>query len=215
MSLRVECPRCTSVVTDDGPGSVTGWRCAEHGSVVPLWRATPADYDGIAEHLIRSAGSPSLVPWPLPPGWAVTDFGFVGRPDHEPRASFVTSSGPSDLDGVVEVTVLSEEPGVGLGARCSGVVASDPGAEVGDGPPHARVRIDGHPVPLWSVLTSDVDVDFDRSVFAGEAKGRWLWLVLRPASAALLLQHEWLLLDLGDLGPELIDLPFVETPPAW
>ena len=67
--------------------------------------------------------------------------------------------------------MVSEEPGVGLGARCAGLVRTDPGAEIGDGPPHAKVRIDGHPIPLWSVLTSDADVDFDRSVFAGEARG--------------------------------------------
>jgi Family of unknown function (DUF6758) len=115
----------------------------------------------------------------------------------------------------VEVSVVSEEPGVGLGARCAGLLRSDPGAEIGDGPPHAKVRIDGHPISLWSVLTSDVDVAFDRSVFAGEAQGRWLWLVLRPASAALMLKDEWILLNVADLGPELIDLPFGGGPPAW
>jgi hypothetical protein len=92
---------------------------------------------------------------------------------------------------------------------------SDPGAEVGDGPPHAKIRIDGHPISLWSVLTSEVDVNLDRSVFAGEARGRWLWLVLRPASAALLLKDEWTVLDLAELGPALIDLPFGGSPPAW
>jgi hypothetical protein len=95
------------------------------------------------------------------------------------------------------------------------LVRTDPGAEIGDGPPHAKVRIAGHPISLWSVLTSEADATFDRSVFAGEAHGRWLWLVLRPASAALLLKDEWILLDITDLGPELIDLPFGATPPAW
>ena len=56
---------------------------------------------------------------------------------------------------------------------------------------------------------------FDRSVFAGEALGRWLWLVLRPASAALLLGDDWVLQDIAALGPELIDLPFGGGPPAW
>jgi hypothetical protein len=94
-------------------------------------------------------------------------------------------------------------------------VRTDPGAEIGQGPAHAKVRIDGHPISLWSVLTSDVDVDFDRSVFAGEAHGRWLYLVLRPASAALLLEDEWILADLAGLGAALMDLPFGGTPPAW
>jgi hypothetical protein len=39
--------------------------------------------------------------------------------------------------------------------------------------------------------------------------------VLRPASAALLLHDEWVLVDLADLGPELIELPFGVNPPPW
>ena len=35
---------------------------------------------------------------------------------------------------------------------------------------------------------SSSDAELDRSVFAGEAGGRWLWIVLRPASAMLLLR---------------------------
>jgi hypothetical protein len=211
MSLGAGCPRCSSpVVEREG-----GWQCADHGSITPLWRPELADYETFAEHVSRSTGLPALVPWPLPPGWTLTDFGCVGAPGGHARASFVSCCGPSDLDGVVEVTVVSEEPGVGLGARCAGLLRTDPGGEIGDGPPHAKVRIEGHPIPLWSVLTSDVDVVFDRSVFAGEAEGRWLWLVLRPASAALLLKDEWILLNLADLGPELIDLPFGGAPPAW
>jgi hypothetical protein len=103
---------------------------------------------------------------------------------------------------------------VGLGARCAGVAHTDPGADI-EGPPHVKVALYGHPVPLWAVSTSDRDAAFDRSVFAGEAQGRWLWLVLRPASAALLLQHEWQFSDASDLGPELVDLPFAEVPPGW
>jgi hypothetical protein len=77
------------------------------------------------------------------------------------------------------------------------------------------VRVESRPVPLWSLLTSEVDDAFDRSIFAGEAGGRWLWLVLRPASAALLLADEWVLVDVADLGPELLELPFGHGPPAW
>jgi hypothetical protein len=104
---------------------------------------------------------------------------------------------------------------VGLGARCAGVRHTAPGAEIGEGPPLVKVRIDGHPISLWPVLTADADVAFDRSVFAGEALGRWLWLVLRPASAALLLSDEWVLMDVADLGPELMELPFGGSPPGW
>jgi hypothetical protein len=211
MNLGAGCPRCASPVTEEG-GS---WRCVDHGSITPLWRPESADYGAFAEHVHRSGSIPTFVPWPLPPGWALTDFGCVAAPDREARASFVTCSGPSDPDGVVELSVVAEEPGVGLGARCAGVLRTDPGAEIGEGPPHAKVRIDGHPISLWSVLTSDADIVFDRSVFAGEAQGRWLWVVLRPASAALLLKDEWILLNIAELGPELMELPFGDSPPAW
>jgi hypothetical protein len=211
MTLGVGCPRCPSPVTDDH-GT---WRCQDHGRITPLWRPATADYESFAEHLRRAGHLPTYLPWPTTPGWHVTDFGCVAAPDQEAKATFATCAGPSDLDGVVELTVVSEEPGVGLGSRCARTVRTDPGAEIGDGPPLAKVRIDGHPISLWPVLTSDSDGDFDRSVFAGEAEGRWLWLVLRPASAALLLKDEWSLVNVADLGPQLIDLPFGGSPQDW
>ena len=211
MTLAPGCPRCPASVSDDGDG----WRCADHGAIAPLWRPATSDYVTFTEHLNRSAGLPSLMPWPLTAGWTVTDFGFVAAEGGVAKASFVSCAGPSVHDGVVELTVVSEEPGVGLGARIAGAPRTDPGADIGDGPPHVKVRIDGHPAALWAVSTSATDVAFDRSVFAGEAHGRWLWLVLRPASAALLLSDEWVLHDLSDLGAELINLPFGGSPPSW
>lgn len=210
MTLAAGCPRCASPVTDDD-----GWTCRDHGSITPLWRPETPDYDSFAEHVQRAGTMPTFLPWPLAPGWAVTDFGCVAGPDGDGRASFITCSGPTDLDGVAEVSLVTEEPGVGLGARCAGVLQTDPGADLGEGPPHAKVRLEGHPVALWSVLTSDADVSFDRSVFAGEAQGRWLWVVLRPASAALMLHDERTLVDIAALGTELLSLPFAGTPPAW
>lgn len=211
MSLAAGCPRCPSPVSEEAGA----WRCLDHGPIQPLWRASAAGYDTFAEHLLKAASMPSLMPWPLTPGWSVTDFGCVGEGTADALAAFVSCAGPSDLDGVVELTVISEEPGVGLGARCAGASRTDPGADIGDGPPHAKVRISGHPISLWSVSTAESDVSFDRSVLAGEAHGRWLWLVLRPASAVLLLKDEWVLHDVAGLGPELIDLPFGGSPPAW
>jgi hypothetical protein len=211
MTLAAGCPRCAAPVTEEGGQ----WRCQDHGAITPLWRPAVASYESFAEHLSRSGTAPTLLPWPLGPGWAVTDFGCVAADNSDARATVIACAGATDLDGVVEAAVISEEPGVGLGARCAGVPRTDPGAEIGDGPPHAKIRIDGHPISLWSVSTSENDVTFDRSVFAGEAHGRWLWLVLRPASAALLLKDEWVLLDIAGLGPELIDLPFGGSPPAW
>ena len=54
-----------------------------------------------------------------------------------------------------------------------------------------------------------------RAVFAGEADGRWLWLVMRPASAALLLHDDWLLADVTGFGPEALEMPFGGPRPAW
>ncbi len=211
MALAAGCPRCSAPVT----GSGQAWRCQTHGAIVPLWRPAKADYDSFVDHLQRSRTIPTYLPWPLAPGWSITGYGCVAQTGGNARATVVCAAGPSDPDGMVEICVVTEEPGTGLGARCAGVHRTDPGAEIGDGPPQAKVRIDGHPVPLWVVSTSASDASFDRSVFAGEAHGRWLWLVLRPASAALLLSDEWILIELGDLGPELVDLPFGGSPPAW
>lgn len=211
MTLAAGCPRCSLPVVEDEQG----WRCPDHGAIDPLWRPSQARYEALAEHLGHCGQSPTLVPWPLPPGWTITDFGCVAAPGQDARASLASCRGLTDPDGLVELTVLSEEPGVGLGARCAGIDHTDPGAEVGHGPPLARVRIDGVSLPLWSVSTSHTGAAFERSVLAGEAHGRWLWLILRPASAALLLGDEWVLADLGSLGPALIDVPFGANPPPW
>lgn len=211
MTLAAGCPCCTLPVTE----GENGWQCPDHGAITPLWRPAVASYEALAEHLGHCGDAPTLVPWPLAAGWTITDFGCVAEDGKEARASMLSCTGITDADGVVELTIVSEEPGVGLGARCAGIDHSDPGAEVGDGPPHARVNIDGVTLPLWSVSTSHSHPTFDRSVFAGEAHGRWLWLILRPASAALLLRDEWALADVTGLGPELIDVPFGGNPPPW
>ena len=211
MRLDAACPRCAAAVSsaDDT------WTCPTHGDTVPLWRAVEACYEGFAEYLGRARGLPTWLPWPLPPGWQVTDFGCVAADDEDPLAAFVTCAGPSELDGVVELTVITEEPGVGLGSCVAGVTHTDPGREVGASAPPARVRLDAASVPVWAVDTSDREGVLDRSVFAGEAHGRWLWLVLRPASAALLLADMGALHDVSDLGPELVTLPFGTVPRAW
>jgi len=54
-----------------------------------------------------------------------------------------------------------------------------------------------------------------RAVFAGEADGRWRWLVMKPASAALLLHDDWLLADVTGFGPEALEMPFGGPRPGW
>jgi hypothetical protein len=227
MSLRTECPRCptplesTTPTTDIETGN--GWSCPDHGPTLPLRRPDHPSYDGFAEVLATAGDFPTYLPWPMSPGWTVSDFGVVGEPSEgqDAKATFTCSSGTSALDGPVDVFVVSEESGTGLGSRCAGTVHLDPGPEIGVGPPTVRVRINSQSVPLWSVSTisplSSVgnDRELDRSVVAGEANGRWLWVVLRPASAILLLRDEWILRDVSGIGPPLVEMSFGGPSPSW
>ncbi|MBO0844134.1 MAG: hypothetical protein J2P22_01805 [Nocardioides sp.] len=210
MSLRSECPRCSSKLgsTPDG-----GYLCPEHGSTPPLRRPDEASYGGFTEALVAAGDFPTYLPWPMSPGWSVSDFAVVG--EDPARATMTCSSGTSPLDGPVDVFLVSEESGVGLGARCAGTIHLDPGPEIGIGPPPVRVRIGSQSVPLWAVSTSGSDRELDRSVVAGEAGGCWLWVVLRPASAMLLLRDEWMLRDVSGIGPPLVEIPFGGPSPVW
>ena len=211
MPLSVGCPRCAALVT---PGD-GGWGCVEHGEIEPLWRPQEASYDGFAEHLVASSALPTYLPWPLSPGWNVTDFACVAAKPERARATMTCVSGSSALDGPVDVIVVAEEAGTGFGARIAGTVREDPGAEIGAGSPSVRVRIERQVVPLWPISTSASSGEWDRSVLAGEAEGRWLWIVLRPASAVLLLRDDWILRDASQSGPHLVELPFGGPAPAW
>ncbi len=204
------CPRCAAPV-EERAGSVI---CPEHGAQPTLWRAADSTYDGFGALLIAAAGFPAYLPWPVAAGWRVSDFALVAdaRGAH---ATMTCCSGSSELDGPVDLVVVTEEPGIGVGARCAGLTGADPGPEVGRGPAAAHVPVDGHPVALWTVSTSAVDAEFDRSVLVGEARGRWLWLVLRPPSALLFLGEEPPLRDVTSAGPALVELEFGGPAPAW
>jgi hypothetical protein len=209
VGLQPSCPRCTSPVEDRDDTVV----CPRHGEVPPLWRPVEVGYEAFAEVVRQPTDIPTYLPWPMSPGWSIADFGCVDRG----AATFTTTVGSSDMDGPVEVTVVTEDPGVGLGGRCAGSPYVDPGPQVGVGRPTTRVRAGGRPVPMWLVDTQALEHDdpLARSVFAGEAGGRWLWIVLRPASAALLLQDEWLLADVTGFGPEALEMPFGGQRPTW
>jgi len=210
MALSVGCPRCSTPVAKAGDS----WACPDHGTIDPLWRPEEASYDAFVEQLGATARFPTYLPWPLSPGWRITDFAAVGT-EESGRAAMTCVSGTSALDGPVDVLVINEEPGTGLGSRIAGTWHDDPGTEVGEGPPSVKIRIDSQTVPLWPVSTSTAGGEWDRSVVAGEAEGRWLWLVLRPASAMLLLADDWILRDVSGLGPALVELPFGGPAPAW
>ena len=106
--------------------------------------------------------------------------------------------------------MVSEESGTGLGARCAGTIHVDPGPEIGVGPPTVRVRIGSQSVPLWAVSTASRATTASSTARWSPARpdGRWLWVVLRPASAMLLLRDEWILRDVSGIGPPLVEMPF-------
>jgi Family of unknown function (DUF6758) len=211
VALAASCPRCTTPLEGDG----AEFTCARHGSVVPLWRSATSDYTTFAEVVRRAAELPTYLPWPMSPGWSIADFGCVAADQGPALATVTTTTGASALDGEVEVTVVTEEPGVGLGSRVAGAATADPGVAVGQGAASIRVRVDARPVPMWVLPSSDDDDLLALAAFVGEAGGRWLWLVMRPASAALLLRDDWLLADASGFGPEAIEMPFGGPPPAW
>jgi hypothetical protein len=210
MSLQPECPRCPAPVAP-APGG--GWACPEHGVIPALRRPREPSYDEFVEALGSAGEFPTYLPWPMSPGWSVSDFAVAG--ERPARATMTCSSGTSALDGPVDVFVVSEESGVGLGARCAGTTHVDPGPELGAAPPTVRVRIGSQSVPLWAVSTAAAHAELDRSVFVGEAGGRWLWVILRPAPAMLLLRDEWILRDVSGVGPPLVEMPFGGPRPTW
>jgi len=215
MSLTAGCVRCSAPVLEVSGTPGVRWTCPEHGATRALWRPPEATYDAFARHLAATPAFPTYLPWPISPGWTVTDFAAVGDPPDRATATLTCSSGTSELDGPVDVLVVAEEAGVGLGARCAGTRYDDPGADIGRRSPTTRVRIGSQPVGLWDVSTSSADGEFDRSVLAGEAAGRWLWIVLRPASALLLLRDDWILRDVSAAGPQLVEMPFGGHRPVW
>lgn len=227
MTLAAACPRCPAPVARIGVDGA--WSCPEHGTVVPVWRTRQPSYDDFVDHLALAGSFPSYLPWPLGP-WEVTDFAVVGDGGDSGAdrvgATLTAVSGTSELDGPVEVLIVAEEAGVGLGARCAGTLGHDPGPEFGHGPPGARVRVGSQQVPLWPVSlwpgSGSAETpgahgagEWDRSVLVGETDGRWLWLVLRPASALLLLRDEWILRDVSGLGPSLVELTFGGPSASW
>jgi hypothetical protein len=194
--------------------------CPDHGPTSVLRRPDEASYDGFAHALSLAGEFPTYLPWPMSPGWTVSDFAVAGEDTDTSRAkaTLTCSSGTSALDGPVDVFVVSEESGTGLGARCAGTLHLDPGPDIGIGPPAVRVRIGSQSVPLWAVSTVTSlhdDRELDRSAVAGEADGRWLWVVLRPASAILLLRDEWILRDVSGIGAPLVEMPFGGPSPSW
>ena len=76
MPLQAECPRCPVA---DRPDGRTAWACPEHGPTAALRRPDDASYDEFVEALGAAGDFPTYLPWPMSPGWTVSDFAVVGR----------------------------------------------------------------------------------------------------------------------------------------
>lgn len=182
------CPRCGGDLRAPGVWS-SAWRCSEHGDVLPFV-ALPTVGAEALEHLRGFARVPVWLPWPLPAGWLVSGLGYVGDERSGGRATVVACSGPAPLGGPADMVLVAEEPGTGVGAWYAGLPGPDPGPEVGVGPPAAKVEAAGHPTALWNLPASS-----GCAALAGEARGLWLWVVLWPTDAGVLLVEQMTLRD--------------------
>ncbi|TDC70850.1 DUF6758 family protein [Streptomyces hainanensis] len=196
------CPKCGGRVR--APGLFAdSWRCAEHGAVQPVQPVVPPSVNALTV-VVNRTRVPVWMPWPLPVGWLFTGVACAGDDRSGGRATVVACSGPGPLGGPGEMLLIAEELGVGLGARYAGVAGPDPGPRLRvDAPPQIKVLAAGRPTPLWQVA----DAPEDRAVFAGEAMGLWLWAVIWPEQAGILMYDEMVLTDLRDAGSELELVP--------
>lgn len=195
------CARCGGPVRAPSYWS-SDWTCDAHGAVLPLQPPKSPSNEGL-KGALRDARVPLWVPWPLPLGWLVTGFLSAGDDRTGARACAVALSGPAPLGGPADILLVAEDLGAGLGAFIAGLDGPDPGTVFDASPPHAKAEIRGHPVPLWAVQ----DGPEDRAVYVGEALGHWLWAVLWPSDAGLLMLEQLNLRDLRDPDMEL-DLPY-------
>ena len=165
------------------------------------------------EHVVKQATVPLWMPHGLGPGWLCSGFGCAGDDRGGARATVTSLTGPSPLGGGADVILVAEEMGVGLGARFAGLPGPDPGHGFDTGPPDAKVEVAGHPTALWNL-----PADSDCAAFVGEAKGCWLWAVIWPAAAGVLVYDSLSLVDLrdgyveaelafGSVSPRLGDAP--------
>jgi len=185
------CPRCGGELRAPGLWS-SSWQCGAHGTVAPYTVIARPGPDAL-QHVLSRAQVPVWAPRAAPTGWVISGFASAGDEREGARAVATSLTGPSPLGGGAEMLLICEEPGVGLGARHAGLPGPDPGDGFGLGPPDAKVDAAGHPTALWSLPTAQ-----DCAAFVGEAKARWLWALVWPATAGVLLYDALELADLRD-----------------
>ena len=187
-----------------------------HGAVHPFYVLPHANHETL-EHAVSVARVPVWLRWPMPGAWLVSGVAYAGDDRTGARATLLAASGGGPLGGPCDMVVVAEEPGIGLGARYAGLPGPDPGDGFDLGPPHAKVIAHDHPTPLWTLPAAE-----DCAAFVGEALGQWLWVIVWPAPAGVLLYDELELVDLRertplpelDFAPLLPRLATPDTPPA-
>lgn len=162
----------------------------------------------VLSNLISALPVPLWAPWPMLPDWVFSGLAHTALGDPEP-ASVSSWSGPDQFGDPVELLLICEEAAAGIGCQFAGTPLGYPGPEVGEGPSHARFTVADRAVPLWAVEA----VEGDRAAYAGEAAGRWLWVVVHPAEGCALVVEPLTLVDARDLGAELAVLPVGELTP--
>ena len=164
---------------------------------------------------LNALAAPLWTPWPVPLGWSFTGCGSLSAESldegvqAEGTSTVASWSGHDPFGDPIEVLFVCEEAGSGLGADFTGLDTHYPPGSVGEGPPHAKFMVEGRPVPLWSVEGAAAD----RAAFAGEAAGRWLWVILHPAEAGAIMIQPMTLVDARQLGAELAVVPVAELSP--
>lgn len=202
MGVAVSCPRCGGPVRPPDLVSAA-WRCDHDGPVTPLRAHERISLDIVGSVTAAAADQefPVWCPWPLLAGWVVSGVAWAGDERTGVSATVIACTGPSPLtDGPADLLLVAEEPGVGLGAWLAGVPGPDPGPGFSEltatAEAHAKVRVAGRPTPLWALDTPE-----DRSAYAGEASGRWLWVIAFPAPAGYLLTERIEIHDLAEWLP--------------
>lgn len=149
---------------------------------------------------------PVWSPWPLPAGWLFTGLAYTDATEFDGACAVSSWSGPDLFGDPSELLLVCEEAGAGVGSSFAGRQETYPGPEVGEGPAHARFAVEDRPVPLWAVDGGPAD----RAVYAGEAAGRWLWVIVHPAESGAIVVEPMQLVDARQLGAELTMLPLGE-----
>jgi hypothetical protein len=184
----------------------SAFQCPRHGEVHPYMVLTHIGLDAV-EHVVGRAVVPLWLPNPMPPGWVCSGVAYAGDERTGACATVTGLTGPSPLGGAAELLIVAEEPGVGLGSRHAGFSETDPGAGFDASAPDAKVFAASQPTALWSVPADD-----DRAVFVGEAMGLWLWAIVWPAAAGVLMYDDLSLRDVRD-GLAELDLEFGSLSP--